>query len=99
MRNSANYKVIENTDTYLLLDDLGPHDHYKTITNAPETVIRGLKNLGFLTPGKRVFYYDSEGVITELKFDHAGEFTGFGPGVGSLKAQFDAAKEKGLDPL
>lgn len=57
----ANYIVVEKTDEGIILRDIGPWDKYKTITNAAESVVAGLGDIG----GRRVFYYDSEGELTD----------------------------------
>ena len=37
---------------------------------------------GVLQKGRRLFYYDSDGALDELKHDGAGRFLGFAPGIG-----------------
>ena len=70
----ANYLVKEKTDQRIVLQDIGPWDRYMTITNAAESVLASLGNTG----NRRVFYYDSDGELTELLVKN-GHFAGFAP--------------------
>ncbi len=73
----ASYLVTEYADERIVLKDVGPWDQYMTITNAPETTIEELtRQYGIGT--RRVFYYDSEGELTELLVKD-GRFAGFAP--------------------
>ena len=80
--NEAKYIVlgtkewVEDHSNPLVLRDMGPHDEYKTITNAAEEVIIELKENGLLSEGRRVFYYDSAGQRDELLHKN-GEFYNF----------------------
>jgi len=74
MKSQANYQILENTAEHIILQDMGPWDKYMTITNAAESVIASLSNIG----SRRVFYYDSEDVLTELLVKD-GKFAGFAP--------------------
>lgn len=76
----ANYQVVESTDERIVLRDVGPWDRYMTITNAAESVVAGLGDIG----NRRVFYYDSEGELTELVVKN-GQFAGFAPGRIQIK--------------
>ena len=60
----------------LVLRDLGPWDQRPTITNDAEQVVRTLVALGRLTDGRKLYYYDSEGELTEILVKD-GEFAGF----------------------
>lgn len=55
----------ETTPEILVIRDLGPWDAAPTITNSIEAVIEWLKTHGLLPPGRRLFYYDSHGELTE----------------------------------
>ena len=70
----ANYEVVESTDERIVLRDIGPWDRYMTITNAAESVVAGLGDIG----SRRVFYYDSDSELTELLV-RSGSFAGFAP--------------------
>ena len=73
MDRHANYHIESETDRYIILRDDGPWDRFMTITNAAEDVIVELK---YMLSGRRVFYYDSEGELTELVVKD-GRFAGF----------------------
>lgn len=72
---TANFEVVETTESHILIRDVGPWDQFPTITNAAEDVVSSL--LPVLT-GRRLYYFDSEGDLGELvvKF---GKFAGFAP--------------------
>lgn len=72
-----NYSIVKDVPGEpLVIRDDGPWELYPTITNNAEDVITDLWNNGFLKDGRRVFYYDSEGDLDELR--HEGpRFTGF----------------------
>ena len=78
MTGHANFQMLfhETDDSKVTISDIGPHTTHKTITNDVEWVCGQLKELGFLKPGRRLFYYDSAGELSELL--HNGErFIGF----------------------
>lgn len=76
----ANYQIVRHTSDYLLIQDVGPHDQYLTVTNAAETVVEELApRLG----SRRLFYYDSDGQLDELLVKD-GVFNGFAPGPDEL---------------
>lgn len=65
--DKVRFEIVRNfRDTPLIIRDLGPWDMYKTITNAPEAVVHELVKRGVLPDGRRLLYYDSEGVLDEL---------------------------------
>lgn len=83
MPRRANYAVIwsECAGDRLTIRDVGPWHEHPTVTNAAEAVVEELYRLGYLTTGKRLFYYDSLGWLDEI--EHAdGRFVGFRPGPG-----------------
>lgn len=51
----------------------------KSVTNDAENVVKELLQTGKLTPGMRLFYYDSENQFDEITFNADG-FTGFNVG-------------------
>jgi len=70
-----NYAIVEETENYILIKDLGPWDKYLTITNAPELVVNDLADkLG----SRRLEYYDSEGCRDQILVRN-GRFAGFAP--------------------
>jgi len=79
MGKPANYEVVyeQCTDEFLVIRDVGPWDAHFTVTNDAETVVMELHRVGQLPPGRRLFYYDSEGDLDELEHDGYGIFTGF----------------------
>lgn len=84
----ANYEIVEDPSEPsfpLVLRDVGPWDKHFTITNDAEGVIARLVAAGAIGPARgrprTVLYYDSEGELTELRYDWTtGRFLGFGPG-------------------
>lgn len=49
----------------LLIEDIGPHDRHKTVTNDVEDVVQRLVSSGVLS-GRRLFYRDSNGDLSEI---------------------------------
>jgi hypothetical protein len=78
MGREANYEVVELRDDAVVIRDVGPWDQFKTITNAPESVIAELLEQGLLRR-RRIFYFDSEGTLDEIVVKD-GKFAGFKPG-------------------
>lgn len=62
----ANYEIVEDVPSRIVLRDLGPWDKYMTITNAAESVIEELARRPGGIGNRRVFYYDSAGELDEL---------------------------------
>ena len=48
-----------------------------TVTNDAEAVVEYLAGGTALTPGRKLYYYDTEGELAELKVED-GKFAGFG---------------------
>ena len=59
----SNYVIERETEYEIVLHDIGPWDIFLTITNDAENIISALSPE---QKNKRVFYYDSENVLTEL---------------------------------
>ncbi len=78
---AANYEIVkeDHENSILVIRDLGPWDVRPTVTNDVENVVRGLVRSGWLKPGYRLFYYDSEGALDEIVVKD-GEFLRFVPG-------------------
>jgi len=75
----SNFTILSNSPDVIVLQDLGPWDHFQTITNDAENVVAYLYKSGRLVPPtKQIVYFDSDGEATELKHDGMGNFTGFG---------------------
>jgi len=71
----ANYLIIEDTEDYLLIQDVGPWNIYLTITNAAEYVAAELASqLG----DRRLEYIDSDGQRDQLLVKD-GKFAGYAP--------------------
>lgn len=71
--SGANYDIITDAPDYLLIQDIGPWDQYKTITNTAETVVEELADkLG----DRKLYYVDSEGITDQLLVLD-GKFNGF----------------------
>lgn len=73
---TASYKVIQDSSGAICLLDLGPWDQFKTITADVALVISELQQANKLPPGKRLFYWDSEGDFGEIILK-AGKFDQF----------------------
>jgi hypothetical protein len=73
MGQQARFSIVGSNPDIMLLRDLGPWNRFMTITNDAEGVVkRVLPMLGT----RRLFYYDSEGELTELIVKD-GRFAGF----------------------
>ncbi len=72
----ANYKVVGRTIASVVIRDLGPWDKHPTITNDAEHVVARLFAATELRPGQRLFYWDSEGILTEIILS-GNKFKGF----------------------
>lgn len=76
---SANYKVVRAIPGEpLLIQDIGPWDQFPTVTNDVEGVVAQLTQLGLLDDDRRLFYYDSEAQLAEIRHK-GGQFRGFRP--------------------
>jgi hypothetical protein len=83
MTRTTNYKVVEQTETRVVIRDLGPWTNFMTVTNAVEDVVAELAFDGELKPGQRLFYYDSDGALDEIMVEwnaFGARFGGFAPG-------------------
>lgn len=80
----SNFAIISGqgaTAEPLIIRDLGPWDRHLTVTNDAERVVAALIRQGHLSPGQRLLYYDSEGMLDEILVKD-GAFAGFAPGPG-----------------
>jgi hypothetical protein len=73
----ASYRIEEQTDEKIVIRDVGRE--CMSVTNDAEAVVRDLQRNGMLDK-RRLFYYDSDGQLDELKHDGTGTFKGFAPG-------------------
>lgn len=69
----AQFKILEATDTSVLIRDIGPWDQCLSVTNDAESVVQ---RLAPILGRRRLFYFDSEGDLGELKVEN-GKFAGF----------------------
>ncbi len=72
--NKAQYNVLAVYPGCIVLEDIGPWDRYKTVTNAADSVVQEV--IQVYGSGKRIFYNDSEGELAELLIKD-GAFAGF----------------------
>lgn len=100
---TPNFQIVAN-DPYqpLVIRDVGPWDQYPSVTNGAEEVVQDLNSRGLLAPGRRLFYYDSEGALDELVFefvDDKAAFRGFRPGPIRSNANPETRRMKTLAVL
>jgi hypothetical protein len=74
----SNFIINRITPEVVELEDIGPWDQYRTITNDAEAVVAYLHQKQILTPEKQIIYTDSDGEWTEIYHDGVGNFEGFG---------------------
>lgn len=80
------FEVVADRPSFpLVIRDVGPWDAFPTVTNAAEAVVVELRRRGMLPTGRRLFYYDSEGVLDEIVHDAV-------RGDGSGSARFRAIR-------
>lgn len=70
--------VVEKDDPAepLVIRDIGPFDRFPKVTNSAEEVVEELVRVGYLDPGRRLLYYDSDGQLDEILI-RDGRFAGF----------------------
>ncbi len=77
----AQYIIIQDdflSEEPLIIKDIGPWNRHMTITNDAEGVVQRLVQQGHLPKGRSLFYYDSEGELSEILV-RDGFFAGFTP--------------------
>lgn len=91
MSHPANYDFVwpECTRERLVIRDVGPHDRFRTITNDAERVVERLLRDQLLKPGRRLFYYDSQGEYSEILWQDQREI-GFAPAESEPSKQLRA---------
>jgi hypothetical protein len=74
----AQYEIVaeQSTAEVLVIRDLGPWDMHPTVTNDVDHVVRELYRRGDLADGRRLWYWDSDGVLDEIVHRH-GAFQSF----------------------
>lgn len=78
---TANYRIVESLPDCMVIRDVGPWDQHPTVTNDAEQVV---SSLAFQLADRRLYYFDSEGELGELKVK-GGKFVGFAPFDGAIK--------------
>lgn len=73
----ANFRILLQTGDFVLLQDIGPHDQYLTVTNDVENVVRGLVSSGKVQSPQRLFYLDSDLAMDEIEFNVVDGFQRF----------------------
>lgn len=76
---TASCEVVKSTLTELVIRDLGPWDRHPAVTNDAESVVAKLLATGVLKLGVRLYCYDSDGQLDELRHDGR-TFMGFASG-------------------
>lgn len=69
----ANYKILRDCPSFVLIQDMGPWNQHKSVTNDAESVVEEL------APGlgdRKLFYIDSDGRTDRLLVKD-GKFAGF----------------------
>ena len=81
----ANYVIVSDNKACIVIRDVGPWEHYGTVTNAAEGVVAELFNRGVLGTGKMLLYYDSSNELDQLLHNGLGKFMGFAPAPDDVK--------------
>ena len=76
MTKRSNYKIASSDCSTVILRDVGPHDKYLTVTNDAENVVRDIHRKGLLSSSQDLYYFDTEGELTELIYEN-GKFSRF----------------------
>lgn len=69
----AHFVFVDQTPLAVVIRDVGPWDRHPTVTNDAEDVVR---RIAPILEGRRLFYFDSEGELTELLIKES-KFAGF----------------------
>lgn len=72
----AEFDLLVNSAEIVTIKDVGGVRN-RSVTNDMENVIQILVDVRILTPGKRLFYFDSMGDYSEVLLDRNCEFAGF----------------------
>lgn len=59
----SNFKIIEESEEHILIQDIGPWTEYRTVTNDVENVVEGLFSK---LNGRHLYYIDSQGNKAEI---------------------------------
>lgn len=69
----SKYEIVSHSTTAVTIRDIGTH--HTSVTNDAETVVKEMHKWGLGI--RRLFYYDSDGDLSELLHDNKGGFDGF----------------------
>ena len=75
----SSFEISRDDFNGLIIQDTGHADGKMSVTNDAENVVEHLVMTGKLSHGQRLFYYDSEGDLSELVVEN-GRFVGFKTG-------------------
>lgn len=77
--HESRYEVLSSTSVAVTIRDVGHDRGCRTVTNDAERVVGDLHRRSLLGT-RRLFYYDSFGMLDEIVHDDQGRFTAFRPG-------------------
>jgi len=72
--SDANYTMIAETGDYVIIQDVGPWDKHKTVTNDADAVVAELTKM---LDGRKLYYFDSNDACDQLAHDGKGHFLRF----------------------
>ncbi len=76
----AQFRIVSTSKERTVIRDVGPWDQFPTVTNDVEGVVERIVTFGFLYPGARLFYYDSDDNRAEILVKDE-KFAGFKSGA------------------
>lgn len=81
MNVPAMFEIVSprDKDEFFIIRDVGYNTNCLSVTNDAENVVTRVVALKSYTPGQRLFYFDSDDNLDELKIKD-GKFDGFAPG-------------------
>lgn len=89
MKHGPNFGIVSQQPGGVIIRDLGPWNKFPTITNDAERVLWRVKAEYGLEDSQQLFYYDSDGELTEIRH-YKGTFKGFAPVNDNLKERIEA---------
>jgi len=84
IKMKAVFKIVENNNSYILIEDLANQLNTMSITNDAEDVIKYLTEK-YNIQNKVIYYIDTDNRVDILEHDNFGNFTGFKPGYETIK--------------
>jgi len=79
-RLKANFSLIHNNLSYVLIQDNANEMNTMSVTNDAENVVKFLKDKAILIGDATLYYIDTDGRVDILEHDGEGNFTCFRPG-------------------